>query len=170
MAPGHHSTRYDVYLTFGCETPPDLSGLDGQIAALNDAALRARLLRRSPGPGFLGLGADQATARALLARLRAAGAHGEVIDAAYRQPRLTRDAARAIAERALPPHAAASFPGYPFNPVTLRREEPRWYLFSMISPRLVSEFHVPGGVLAYIDKLDGHVWNNDEIRALATTR
>lgn len=166
----NQATHYDVYLAIGCENPPDLSGLEGQIAALADTAMRASLLKRSPGPGFLGLAVEELAARGLFARLQAAGAHGEVLDAAYRQPRVTRDAARAIAERDLPPRAAAAFPGYPFNDVTLRREEPRWYLFSMISPRLVSEFHVPGGVLAYVDKLDGHVWSRDELLALAAPR
>lgn len=166
----NQAAQYDIYLALGCETPPDLGGLEGLVSALSDAAMRARLLKRSPGPGFLGLALDEQTARALFARLRAAGAHGEVLNAAYRQPRVTRDAARAIAERDLPTRAASAFPGYPFNAVTLRREEPRWYIFSMISPRLVSEFHVPGGVLAYVDKLDGHVWSRDEMLALATPR
>lgn len=161
------SAQFDVYLTQGCATPPSVSDVVSAIPALNDPLIRSRLLRRSPGPGFLGVQATADDARQLLARLKAAEARGEVVPAAYRQPPISTQAAQSIAERALAAEAASLFPGYTFRPTRYWREGPRWWVFGMISDQLVDQGHVPGGVLAYVDKVDGHIWQPGEMQQLA---
>jgi hypothetical protein len=164
------SAAYDLYLTTGCATPPDLGAFERDAPALGEPALRARLLRRLPGPGFLGLDLGEARARALLGQLAAAGARGEALPAAYRRPLLTVETAWPLAERDLVPRAAEAFPGYSFEPVRYWREGARWFVFGMIAPALVERGHVPGGVLAYVDKVDGHLWRPDELERLAPGR
>lgn len=157
----------DLYLTRGCATPPQLGELAAQVPALADPALRARLIQSAAAPGFLGLNLPDPLARALLARLAQSGAAGQVVPAAYRLPRVSQQAAQAIAARDLPPRAAAAFPGYSFNPVRYWREGPRWWIFGIISDALVDQGYVPGGIIAYVDKLDGHIWQQDELAQLA---
>jgi hypothetical protein len=168
MAPT--SALYDLYLTAGCAGEPPLADLRGTMPRLGDTAVRVRLLQRSPGPGFLGLDLPADAARVLLGRLMRAEAHGELVPAAYRRPRIDILAGQSTAERALIAQAGREFPGYTFRPVRYWREGPRWWVFGMIADALVDQGHVPGGVLAYVDKLDGHIWQPDELQLLLDTR
>ena len=157
----------DLYLTRGCAAPPAVGDLVGQVPALAEAAMQARLTQRPQAPGFLGLDLPTALAQALLTRALAAGAMGQIVPAAYRQPRITQQAALVIAERDAPTRATTAFPGYSFNPVRYWREGPRWWIFGMISDALVDQGHVPGGVIVYVDKVDGHIWQPDELAQLS---
>lgn len=160
------TTLMDLYLVEGCARPPDLRDLLAYAPFLAEPPLQARLHQRFPSPGFLGLNLPPALATTLLARLSAAGARGESVPAAYRAPRVSREQAQAIAERALPQEAARVFPGYPFGPVLYWRAGPRWWVFGCASERLVEEGHIPGGVLAYVDTLDGHLWSFEDMQRL----
>lgn len=164
------ASLYDLYLTAGCAVEPPLADLLGTIPGLADAAVRARLLQHTPGPGFLRLDLSAGAARALLDRLMRAEARGEMVPAAYRHPRFDIPAGQSIAERALTAQAGREFPGYTFRPVRYWREGPRWWVFGMIADALVDQGHVPGGVLAYVDKLDGHIWQPDELQRLFDVR
>lgn len=168
MAPT--ASLYDLYLTAGCAGEPSLADLLGTIPRLADAAVRARLLQRSPGPGFLRLDLPEDAARVLLGRLMRAEARGELVPAAYRRPHINTQAGQSIAERTLTAQASREFPGYTFRPVRYWREGPRWWVFGMIADALVDQGHVPGGVLAYVDKLDGHIWQPDELQRLFDAR
>jgi hypothetical protein len=157
--------RFDLFLNAGCATFPAVADLVPSVPAL--ARPEVQIALTQPRPGWLGVDAPRPLAELLLARLRAVGARGEVVEAAYRTPALAQDDARRIAERVLPAMVAQLFPGYQFKPPVLRREMPRWYAFISVSDRLVAEGHLPGGVVAHIDKLDGHLWDDAAIARVA---
>lgn len=174
---------YDIYLGAGCRASPEISDLAERIPALADANVVARfqaVLRphpRFPGlnrseepPGFLGLDLPQDLARALYQRLAAARARGEVLPSAYRQPRVSQEEARPIAEQAIQHLQAASFSGYAFEPVCFHQEAPRWWSFVAGSEQLQEEGYIPGALFACVDKLDGHVWEDDEMLDLEESR
>ena len=52
---------------------------------------------------------------------------------------------------------------YKFDELFLRREEPSFWTFGMASPQLMDEGFAPGAIFVSVDKLDGHVWNDEEV-------
>jgi hypothetical protein len=144
----------------------DLSDLSAEFPALSVPATQALLLQRSLSPGFLGLDLPFYDALALLGRLRTRGAVGHLTPVVYRQPRVSIDEALLLAQPVLIQREATAFTGYQFGPVTLWREEARWWVIGAVSEQLLNEGHIPGGVSTVIDKLDGHIWTFEEIEAL----
>lgn len=59
--------------------------------------------------------------------------------------------------------------GYDFNPVRLFRDEPHAWTFVSGSPQLHKEGCAPGAFFVTVDKLDGHIWSDDEIEEYYTT-
>jgi hypothetical protein len=159
---------YDLHLDRGCASFPLVADLVLSIRALANLEVQAKLTQEEPG--WLGIAVPAVLAETLARRLRAAGARGEMVEAAYRLPQLSQEAAQRLAAPVLPELAARFFPGYCFKPPVLRRDTPRWYLFISVSEALMDAGHVPGGVLAAIDKLDGHVWSDEAMAALANRR
>lgn len=158
---------FDIHLHQGCWTAaaPDVDDLSERIPALRDEDLRARVRQWRPG-GFLGLDIPEPEATELLDRLKRAEARGEVVPAAYREPVVTVEAARPIAERAIAEERQAHFPTYAFGPVEYARQGPRWWTFVSGSERLQQEGRIPGALFASVDKLDGHVWQPSEMEQL----
>ena len=156
---------YDLYLSHGCRTRPALKSLEARIPELTQPSLQTRLMTLESA-GFLGLDLPEDVATQLYQELKAAHARGEVVPSLYRQPQVTREAARQIAERDLLHQQQTAFPGYSFGPVLFLREEGRCWVFVTSSPQLKAEGHIPGAVLAYVDKLDGHVWQQADFARL----
>jgi hypothetical protein len=94
------SEMFDIYLSQGCSSPPQVDDLMDQIPALRDPVLSARLRKWRPG-GFLGLDLPERTAIVLMERLRQAKGLGIVVPAAYRTPKVRIAEARPLAERAI---------------------------------------------------------------------
>lgn len=160
-----YSGPYDVYLTSGCATPPDLDDLVEQIPELHTTSLQARLSSWRPG-GFLGLDLAEHVAHGLLERLQRAHARGFVAPAAYRTPAVSREEAFPLGKQYIDRVIASRFPTVTFAPVAYLRESARWWTFFAGSPQLQSEGLIPGAVFASIDKLDGHVWTPEEMEHL----
>ena len=159
---------YDLHLDQGCDSFPLVADLVPSARALARPEVQQALTQDEPG--WLGLALPSATAETLARRLAAAGGRGEIAEAAYRTPRLSREDAQRIAARVLPELAARTFPGYTFKPPVLRRDQPRWYFFISISEALMDAGHIPGGMLAAVDKLDGHLWSDEAMAALVARR
>ena len=72
--------------------------------------------------------------------------------------------AQAIAERAIAEiiRTAPELAGYQFNAVKYRRDEGLYWVFSAASEQLIEEGYVPGAVFACVDKMDGHIWSEEE--------
>jgi len=162
---------YDIYLRNRCYTQPVLKDLQASIPLLKDPAIQKKLVPYSKeelntrgslrSPGFLGLSLEEGLARELYSRLAAVKATGEVVPSAYREPKITQEQAQKIAEQELSRICQEQFPTYHFEPIRLYRDELRWWAFSTFSKQWQEE-HGPiwgsGGPVAYVDKLDGHIW------------
>lgn len=164
---------YDIYLSSGFRTLPDFGELETEVRPL----LRENLQNRVPG--FLGLDVPAETAAELLESLNQAGGGGLVVPVAYRQPKVTCDLARPIAEKEIVKKERELFPTYTFEPISFFDEGAMWWKFGAISEKLIQEGRAPGSVAVWVDKLDGHVWTGlEQVRLygeeysleLATTR
>ncbi|MEO7001623.1 MAG: hypothetical protein ABI068_07455 [Ktedonobacterales bacterium] len=164
--PGPQAGDFDVYLLIGCASRPDLGTV---IAAnpllaspLTDLVVQARLTQRNGAPGFLGVDVSQQQATSLLAELQRLGAHGAVIPSLYRQPRISAQEAASRAQPVLVQQEAQYFPNYQFGPVRVWQDDARWWVIGAVAQKLIDEGHIPGGVVVYVDKLDGRVLSSDE--------
>ena len=153
---------FDIYLYEGCwTTSPNLDDLVEQIPALNNPDLRARTEKWRPG-GFLGLDLPESMARTLLDRLLGAKARGQMVPSAYREPKVSVEAAQPIAEQAIAQLRETRYSMCTLGPVRYLRETPWWWTFAADCKEWQEQGYIPGAVFASIDKLDGHVWQPEE--------
>lgn len=152
---------FDVYLSAGCRTLPDLHEFVQQAPLLEDPRFHEKVLSRHPG--FLGVDLAEQEARRLLALLKSAKARGQVVPSAYRSPKVLISDALPVAERAIAKLHETHFTEYRFEPVHFWSEGPRWWIFLAGSEQLQKEGVSPGALFAYVDKLDGHIWQEDEM-------
>jgi hypothetical protein len=155
------SLMYDIHLSSACHTLPDLSDLAGKYPILMDAAFQARLLERVPK--FLGLDMPKEDAIALWKRLESTWGRGMFVLSAYRNPKVTVEEAFPIAERAIARLQAEHCPNVEFNPVRFLSEDAMWWVFKASSEELIEQGFIPGALFALVDKLDGHVWQPNEL-------
>ena len=52
--------------------------------------------------------------------------------------------------------------GYRFNPVRLYKDHARCWVFAAGSAEMAHEGYAPAAVFAYVDKRDGHIWEEPE--------
>lgn len=154
--------NYDLYLAVGHDRPPDLSGLEAKATVGLDALLEKFRGVQWPEPGFLGLELPAHTAAEILELLNEVGASGLVVPVPYRQPEVSREMARPIAEEAIAQNQRELCPGYTFEPVQFLGEGAMWWDFGAISEDLAREGYAPGRIDARVDKLDGHLWSQKE--------
>lgn len=151
----------DIYLFYGCPELPDLSDLASNFPELTDVAVRDRMTKRSPG--FLGLDLPADVAATVLQRVQTTQARGLVVSAEYRQPKISIEIALPIAERAISQLRAKHAPGIAFSPVQYTRKHAMWWTFSAASDELIEQGYIPGALFASVDKLDGHIWQPEEM-------
>jgi hypothetical protein len=157
------NTLYDLYLSEGCDTLPDLSHLAQQVPAITYSVFQEWIVKDLvDGLGFLHLDLTKAVAKDLLSCLQAAGASGAVVKATYRQPKLTFAEAYLIADCALEELQAKYFPDHTFKPVTYYGERHETWTFVSASQQLIAQGYIPGALFADVDKIDGHVWQQEE--------
>jgi hypothetical protein len=153
---------YDVFLVTPCLALPNLKNLEKQSSLLGHPAFAEGCLhirQRS----FLGLDLEREFALTLLHQLMTAGAIGSVAPSRYRQPLLSVEAAIPLAKAAVADLQTRYFPTDIFEPVTFREQEATAWIFAAPCPRLVMEGYIPGRLSVAIDKLDGHVWNDEDL-------
>jgi hypothetical protein len=151
----------DIYLYVGCNDRASLQLLLDRFSEINTSDILHKLMESSPG--LLGLSLSRDRAHALLMALGRVGAVGLYVPVSYRQPEVTPSTAQVIAEEAARAIRLTSFPGYDFNLATFEGEEAMWWVFFTSSPELVEQGHIPGGFYIYVDKLDGHIWRDEEM-------
>jgi len=158
---------FDVYLLIGCATRPDLGALIAANPLLarpfTDPTTQATLTQRDAAPGFLGVDVSQQQATALLTELQRLGAQGSILPSLYRQPRISAQEAAVRAQPTLVQQEAHYFPSYQFGPVRVWQDDARWWVVGAVAQKLVDEGHIPGGVVVYVDKLDGRVLTGDDM-------
>jgi hypothetical protein len=151
---------YDIYLSVGCQTLPDFGDLVQEAPMLADPALLARIFPYEYGrrPGFLGFDLSYSRAAKVLQALKATKAGGYRVEAVYRRkPNITAEQAASIAKRAIA-ELKAKYSNVIFDPLKFIQEDLFYWEFGAAAPQWGEEGHIPGGLRAYVDKQDGHVW------------
>jgi hypothetical protein len=161
---GDSQQMYDIYLVRSAAKFPAPEDLASIASGLQEPALQQLMTQGNMNLLKVALPRDKALE--LLDRLEREGAWGSLISSAYRHPRLTREQASPLAERAIIARQAAQRPGDTLGPVRFVSEEPCCWTFGASSAQLISEDLIPGMVFASIDKLDGHVWAQEELERL----
>lgn len=156
---------YDLHLSSSkYRMSPDLSGLAEKMPAYLQATWYnlTQTIEQKLESGFMGLNLPADLAAEILERIEIAGGHGLVIPIAYRQPKVTMEMAYPIAEQEIVRKQSLLFPNYKFEATKFSREDVMWWDFRALSPELIKTGHIPGGVIARVDKLDGHIWTAAE--------
>ena len=148
---------YDIYLFSSSLRTPELSNLTAK--EILPQMVRSLQERQQ---GFLGLNLSGDTAAELLEQLTLAGGRGLVASAAYRQPKVTLEMAKPIAEKAIADQQKRHSPNYTYGPVQLLSEGAFWWKFGAVSPDLVERGYIPATLYALVDKVDGHLWTTQE--------
>lgn len=152
---------YDIYLTRGCGKFPHTEDLVEEVPELASSALQGKLLALSPPrPGFLGLDLLEQMAIKLLLRLMIDGAVGQIVPAAYREPRISQEQARVLAEPAITELHAIRYPEHELGEIYYRGDWPEaWVFGAFLEPTLERE---GAGPYVGVDKVDGHIWTAED--------
>jgi len=157
------STKYDLYLRQGCNCLPDFRDLDHEVSFVTYPTFQQWIVQQTPTVlGFLQVSLTEPVARALLQRLRSGGAVGFIIKDGYRQPKVSLANAYRLADQELTRRQEQKFPGYTFKPVAFHQERPQTWRFVCACPPLIEEGYIPGALFADVDKIDGHIWQQEE--------
>ena len=152
---------YDIFLYSGCQELPDFSRAGGSIPNLFEGGRRNLVLEKRPG--FLGLDLSQEAAFVVLRLLQSKWARGVVAPSQYRNPKITEEEAERIATVFLARKQAEEFPGVRFEPVGFCYETAMWWTFGASSPEWTQAGFSPGALYASVDKLDGHIWQPEDM-------
>ncbi len=159
---------YDVCLSWECAQLPNLTDLAQHIPQVTEPAFQQLLTQPVPArPVFVGLDLSRSLAFVLLQRLRTTGAVGVVVHATYRHPTIEISQAATLAAQSIQQRREQHFPEYHFQFVSFQREKATTWTFFAASEQLLWEGHIPGGLFADVDKLDGHIWLPEEFEQLA---
>ena len=151
---------YDLHLSSSrYHTLPDLSGLAEKVPA--DLQPTWDNLTQTLGqklvPGFMGLSLSADLAAELLERIERAGGYGLVVPIGYRHPKITVEMAYPIAERETVRRQAER--NYKeVEPTKFCRDGVMWWEFRAGVPELIEKGYIPGSIVVWVDKLDGHFW------------
>ena len=157
---------FDIYLAYGCRSlprPTDLANI-GPDLATNE--FREKLL--SDSPDFLGLNLSLSIAKTLLGLLKSKEfkARGAIIPIKYRDslPTIDLETAFQIADKHLKQVQLTQYPDLHFGKTTYARGHDSFMYFTFVSiAREWTEAGLhPDGIDASVDKLDGHVWSDEE--------
>jgi hypothetical protein len=156
---------YDLRLSSSkYRTLPNLSGLTEKVPAYLQSTWDnlTQTLAQKLVPGFMGLNLPADLAAELLELIEIAGGHGLVVPTGYRQPKITVEMAYPIAQQEIARIQALHLPNYELEPTKFFREDVMWWDFRARCPELIEKGHIPGSVIARVDKLDGHIWTEAE--------
>lgn len=120
---------------------------------------------RSPFPrGFLGLSVTFEEALQTASVLRRDHHSCLVLHTNYRTPKIDEYQGHRIAEHVAQKLIATKYPDvHNFGPLVPRSLHPAYWAFGRFSPQLDAE---GAGIYVNIDKVDGHVWEYDELYRL----
>jgi len=157
---------YDVFLTKGCRHQPSLEGVEQQFPELIDL----NVAKRATGahPGFLGFDLDNKhIIHQLMGTLRMAGAQGEIVFSKYRnaQSTLKIDEAMVIAEENLRKEQNEHL-DLTYGKIRLIEEGIMWFQFASPVKEWRQQGYIPGAYSIFVDKLDGHIWQDEEFDLL----
>jgi hypothetical protein len=161
---------YDIYLQSGIISRPNLSDLS--VDTLNQITQDIKVRLSEQSPGFLGFNLAAADALMLFDRLTSTGARGLVLPSSYRQSKVTIDMARSIAEQAILQKQAEKCPNVNIDvPQFLpAHSTPMWWTFGSKVEEWIQQGLAPGMIFASVDKIDGHIWEADDMEIIFESR
>lgn len=185
---------YDIYLGFTLRKLPEVSDLIQEVPLLADPAFQNKVLKRSRSPGALGLELPKDLARRLLERFKTMRPEGYYFPSAYHQPRITLEQATLIAAQEIEKqrlqrdptdlfHKRRSLEWYPgvemeekhfkveltatvLDALSCTLDYPCYWGFLATSAHMREKGLIPGAWGATVDKLDGHIWSDEQVRCL----
>ncbi|GHO48679.1 hypothetical protein [Ktedonospora formicarum] len=157
---------FDIYLLRNCQVSIPFEDFVKQISAISEHRMNLETLQYPFHVGFFGLDLSYEAAASLLQHLKSLGAEGCRLPAAYRQPHISREQAKPLAEQIISRLHATYIPDDILGPLSFVRESEVCWIFGAASPQLLKERGEPGVLYAQIDKLDGHMWTPEEMQFL----
>lgn len=150
---------YDIYLYSGCRSEADLRAIGDMFPFLNDQFFQKIILST---PGFLGLEIEKDEIIQILKILGQYRAKGIYIPSKYRYPQITKDIALEIGERERK-KLVQDFPDLTFYQPSTNPRPVLWWEVSIGCKEWIEEGSIPGAIILWIDKFDGHIWKDSEI-------
>lgn len=163
------TSSFDLFLAQGLKGALDTARLGAPPLSSEIAQTVLHCLACSPPPGVLEVALPKRLAWELMERLRPLGATGDILEVAYRTPRISSGEAREVAEQTLANWLAtrSELAAYSYEPLhlstSLTHGKARWWRFFARSPELQEQGRAPGGASIYVDKVDGHAWTSEEL-------
>ncbi len=142
-------TKYDLYIF-----NPFRNG-----QATDDGSID---LERFKNRGWAGLDESLEEARKILEKLRKYQVNGYLVESRYRQPRITLEEARKIAEKR---YSELVESGRNLEPMDNGYDDIMWWIFPVEDIDAVAKGLIPGMVVIGVDKLDGHLRTHEEHNA-----
>lgn len=161
---------YDLHLSKGCEAPPNIIDLLGISSDLMTFQLYLRLLENNTG--FLGLGFQLDTAKKMLRYLKYSKTrcNGLIVPIRYRDNPLKYNVETAfpLASRVLEELKSTRYSNLHFRPMAYRHPHSTvmYITFSAATDEWREAAIIPGAIFISVDRLDGHIWSDEEIREL----
>ncbi len=152
--------RFDVYILSPCREAPGASAR-GPADLENEPGSAERW--SAAGQGFAGVDVDLETGRRVLALISACRGKAMLVPPSYREPKVSVRDALLAARR----HIRTHYPEGPvFRPPRLA-DGSNPYFWSVMAdcPRWQADDLIPGALTFAVDKMDGHFWEKDEMRA-----
>jgi hypothetical protein len=162
------ASMYDVYLKATLLKAPEVSDLVQAIPLLMDPSVQRRMWSQSGVPEGLRLELPKDLARVLLERFVAADCEGYYFPVAYHHPRLSSEDVLSIAVDAIEKEHVAYDPTDTIGPAFFYGNYPCYWEYGAISARMTRERCIPNGHFILVDKLDGHLWQDEDLRRLVS--
>jgi hypothetical protein len=151
---------YDLFLYEGCRSRPDLSELADTLPILRTEAFLERVT--SPFPGFLELSLEKEVVLQLARALKSSGKLGLYLLEGYRTPTISEAFALEVGERERAKLIAES-PELTFYPPRVNPRKLIWWEVTIGCKEWSDAGVLPGAIILWVDKLDGHVWDDQEM-------
>jgi len=164
------ASQFDLFLVHEPKGVLNIESLSVPPLSSDVAQTVLRHLSLMPPPGVLEVALPKRLAWELMGRLSAIGATGDILEVAYRTSRISIEEARSAAEQALMNWLATEKSANTYEPLqhltSLTHGKARWWTFFARSPEAQEQGYIPGGAMLYVDKVDGHVWTNEELNLI----
>jgi hypothetical protein len=153
---------YDIYLYSGCESPFNKEKIDEKFSFLRNDQFTQKVL--TVIPGFLGLDLEKEIVIEVLKMLGKYEANGIYVPSKYRHPTITKDIALEIGNREKT-KLLDEFPGFTFYQPYVSPRGVLWWVVSIGCKEWEDAGDLPGAVILWVDKCDGHIWEDSEVES-----
>ncbi|HEU4327338.1 MAG TPA: hypothetical protein VFS21_29645 [Roseiflexaceae bacterium] len=151
---------YDIYLFSGCNSIPEMEEIQRILPDVDIDFLISRI--QMPSPGFLGVKLDKERAILFLKTIETYLAQGIYLPYSYSTPLLDDNKALVVGNNELQKLEIES-PQLHFYPPRVHSSYPLWFKVVIGCKEWIEDGFIPGAVVLFVDKIDGHIWTNEQI-------